>query len=333
MIKILKIVFKISLLITLLIMTVWGSMALWYRLPGYDQLRTGAAAVFALTGLVTILAQFSSKSTQALAGFGVAFCVLLFWWQSIDPPKNGGWAPDVARQVTGEISGDIVTLTNVREFEWRSPEDFTENWTTREFDLSKIDTLDVFMSYWDSPNIAHIIVSFGFSDGQYLSWSVEVRRKIDSGFSPIADFFKEHTLATVASVEQDVVGLRSNIRKEDVQLYRMNIPASPARALFEQYVSYSNHLSANAQWYNSVTTNCTTVIYQLLDAAGIKNKFDWRILINGFLPEYFYERGIVQTALPLAELRELGRIAPRANDTGLVQGFSTAIRIGVPTPH
>ncbi|SLN34343.1 hypothetical protein ROA7450_01536 [Roseovarius albus] len=332
MLKVLKVVLKIVLVPVVAVLAVWCGLALWYQFPGSEILRNILIAGIALTGLATMVALFTAKAKRFLTLFAVAFAAVALWWNTIEAPSEGNWAPDVSRQVTGEFDGDLVTLTNVREFGWRTKEDFDAHWTTRTFDLSKLETLDVFMSYWSNQYIAHILVSFGFSDGEHVVWSVEVRRRTDSGYSPVADFFKEHTLVTVASVEQDIAGLRTNIREEDVQLYRTNIPPSAARGLFEQYVSYSNELAEEAKWYNSIFTNCTTVIYFLLESAGIHNAFDWRILVNGYLPEYFYDRGIVQTGLPIDELRELGRIAPKAKEIGLTPAYYDAVRVGVPTP-
>jgi hypothetical protein len=53
--------------------------------------------------------------------------------------------------------------------------------------------------------------------------------------------------------------VRTNYRLEDVYLYRLT-PATPerARALFLDYLQTANQLHERAQWYNELTSNCTT---------------------------------------------------------------------------
>lgn len=312
--------------------TGWGSLALWYRLPGTETARMAIGVAFALVGLTTIIAQFTKHRWQSLAIFAAMFGILLFWWNTIDPPKNGNWSPSVARQVTGEIEGDILTLTNVRAFEWRDKTDFTENWKTEKYDLSELQTVDIFLSYWGVPQMAHFILSFGFSDGDYLAWSVEVRREIGGEFSPIADLFRTNPLVILATEEEDVIGVRSNIRGEDVHIFRVRASPQTARNLLEEYVREANALAQTPRWYNSISTNCTTVIYKMLSLAGEGIPFDWRIIVNGYLPEMMHDRGTLNTSFSISDLRKLGRIAPRALAAGLGPMFSNAIRQGVPVP-
>ena len=302
----------ICLVILLLaVATAWGVLALWYRLPVAGWAKIAFCGAFAAIGIAIIIAQFTQKRLRWLTIFAIAFAGLLLWWNTLDPPKDGNWSPSVARQVTGTIDRDILTLTNVREFQWRGKTDFTEKWTTEIYDLSELQTLDIFLSYWGDPKMAHFIISFGFSDGEYLAWSVEVRRAVGGGFSPVADLFKSNSLVIIASKEQDVVGVRSNIRGEDVHIFRMRVPSEIARKLLEEYVREANELDQKPQWYNSLSTNCTTVIYKMISLAGDRIPFDWRIIVNGYLPEMMYERGSVETSVSITELRELGRIAKR----------------------
>ena len=313
-------------------LSAWSALALWFRLPGPEGFRAAAAIVFVILGLATIVALFFRGSRVALVVFAIAFGGLLAWWSTIQPPLNGDWAPDVARQTTGSIEGDILTLSDVRDFDWRSDNDFTEKWSKRPYDLSKLKTLDLFLAYWAGPEMAHVIMSFGFEDGEYLAWSVEVRREKTGEFSPVADAFKNHTLVYLATTERDTVRLRTNVRGEDVRLYRLNTPPDQARALLREYVVESTELAAQPKFYNSITANCATVVFKLVRAAGSTLPFDWRLVVNGFLPGYLYDHNAVVTTMPLSELIERARVSPQAKAADQSPDLSRLIRVGVPSP-
>lgn len=319
--------------LALAVATVWCAGALWFRLPAGETMRAVAAGAAGLVGLAVIAAQFTRRRLVALAVFAVMLAGVMAWWSTIHPAARAYWSPDVARQTTGEIIGDRLILRDIRAFDWHGPHESTPNWIDAEYDLSQVQTVDLFMSYWGSPIMAHLVLSFGFADGRYLAWSVEVRRKIEGKFSPVADFFKEHTLSILAAEERDVVGVRSNFRGEDVQLYRLRASPQVARALLGEYVRDANQLAAQPAFYNSIFTNCTTTVLRMMAAVGDRLPFDWRLLANGFLPEYAYDHDAVATRLPLETLREKGRIAARAKAAGLGDGFSRAIREGVPSPQ
>jgi hypothetical protein len=330
--RVVSIFSAIVLAFVVVVATGWTALALWYRLPAPELGRGIAAGLFALLGLATVIALFSRQRFRALLLFAAAFGAALIWWSTITPPASADWAPDVARQVTGTLNGDVLTLTDVRNFEWRSNTDFTERWETRSYDLAKLRTLDLFMSYWAGPEMAHVIMSFGFEGGDHLAWSIEVRRRKGGQFSPVADLFKSNALVIIAADERDVVGVRSNVRGEDVQLYRLNTTPERARKLLLEYVADANALSTTPQFYNSITTNCTTTIVKMMRAVGSMVPLDWRLIVNGYLPDYAYGRGALGTRLTLPELRALAHIDSHAVAAGLSPDFSRAIREGVPSP-
>ena len=315
-------------------LSAWSALALWFRLPAPEVLRASAAILFCVLGLVTIAALFMrlSRSLVALAVFAVAICGLLTWWSTIKPPLDGDWAPDVARQTIGAVKGDILTLSDVRDFDWRTDKDYTERWDKRSYDLSKLKTLDLFLAYWAGPEMAHVIMSFGFEDGEHIAWSVEVRREKTGVFSPVADAFKNHTLVYLATAERDSVRLRTNVRGEDVRLYRLNTPPAQVRALLLEYVSESTALAKQPKFYNSITANCATAVFKIVRAAGGTFPLDWRLVVNGFLPGYLYDQKVVVTTMPLSELMERARINAQAKAADQSPDFSRLIRVGVPSP-
>jgi Domain of unknown function (DUF4105) len=180
--------------------------------------------------------------------------------------------------------------------------------------------------------MAHVIMSFGFENGEYLAWSVEVRREKTGVFSPVADAFKNHTLVYLATTERDTVRLRTNVRGEDVRLYRLNTPPEQGRALLREYVVESTELAQRPKWYNSITANCATVVFKLVRAAGSGLPLDWRLVVNGFLPGYLYDHKAVVTTMPLNELMERARVSPQAKAADQSPDFSRLIRVGVPSP-
>jgi hypothetical protein len=327
------IVAAIVSILTIAVVSAWASLALWFRMPAPEIARAAAGGLFALLGVTTIVALFGRFRRRMLLSFGAASTGVLIWWSTIVPLTQADWAPSVARQVTGTIDGDKLTLTDVRDFEWRSNSDFTERWATRTYDLSRLRTLDLFLSYWGGPDMAHVMLSFGFEGEHYLVWSVEVRRRKGGEFSPIADLFKSDPLVIVAAEERDIVGVRSNIRGEDVQLYRLRATPDVARPLLFEYVTDANALLVTPEFYNSLTTNCATTVIKIIRAVGDEIPLDWQLVVDGYLPDYAYKLGALDTRFSLAELKKLSHIDQQAQAAGLSPDYSKLIRIGVPSPH
>jgi hypothetical protein len=323
---------KAALGVTFLLAALWASLALFYRLPASPVVREVAAAGLALLGVAAIISLAWKARPVAILPFVLCFLGVALWWETIEPPVIGNWAGDVARQVSGKVDGDMLTLTDVRNFAWNTDGSFVEKWETRTYDLGKLRSLDLFMSYWAGPEMAHMILSFGFEGDQYLAWSIEVRRTAGGKFSPIGDLFKSNPLVIIAADERDVVRLRSNIRGEDVQLFRMRVPPANAARLLLQYVGDANALAEHPRFYNSLTTNCTTTAAKMMRAVGATFPFDWRLIANGYLPEFAYDRNALDTKLPFEELKAAAHIGPRANGADASGDFSKAIRQGVPSP-
>jgi uncharacterized protein DUF4105 len=327
-----RIVSNLVLALLIAIATAWTSLALWYRFPALESIRGLVAGLFVLVGVATIVALFDRVRWRALVCFIGAFGAVLVWWTTITAEGHADWAPDVSRQVTGSVDGDLLTLTNVRDFEWHGDHDFMERWTSRTYDLTKLRTLDLFMSYWAGPQMAHTIMSFGFEGGDYLAWSIEVRRLKGGEYSPIADLFKSSPLVIIAADERDIVRLRTNIRHEDVQLYRLRASPQKARPLLLGYVADANALAESPRFYNSITTNCTTTIVKMMRAIGDTMPFNWRFIVNGYLPDYAYQRGALDTRTPFAKLKTLAHIDQRASAADNSPDFSRLIRVDVPSP-
>lgn len=320
------------ILVPLLALIAWSGLTLDYTLPGPGWLTRAGAWVFALVTLGSLVGL-----RPFVRGVGVAlgaFALVLLWFFSLAPSNTGEWQPDVTQLAHGEVNGDILTIHNVRDFTYRSETDFTESWETRSYDLSKLNGLDMYFSHWGAPAIAHTIMSWDFSDGQHIAISIETRKIIGQQYSAVAGFFRQYPIYYVAADERDVVGLRTNFRGENVWLYRLNVPAENARLLLLDYLQSMNELVDRPEWYNAFSDNCTTSIQRHVRHLNPDGPpVDWRLLVNGYLPELLYDRGRLDTSLPFAELDALSNIDARAKAAGQSPDFSARIREGLPDPR
>jgi hypothetical protein len=307
---------------------VWGVLALWYRAPYGPTL----AALWGVAALAILVALVIGPRRKASGVLAVCVGLLLAWWSTLQPASDADWAPEVAQTVEGTAGGDTLTLTHVRNFDWRGEHDFTPRWETRQYDLSKLVGVDLISDYWAGEAIAHTMVSFDFSDGRFLTWSIEMRRRRDQVYSTIEGFFKQAELVVLAGDERDLIRLRTNVRKEDLRLYRLRASPEIARKTLLAYVEEANDLAKEPRWYNTATTNCTTVVFKIAQAVEPGFPLDWRVLLSGYLPDYAYDHGALDQSLPFPELRERAKIAARAQaaDAEPSPAFSQAIRSGAP---
>jgi Domain of unknown function (DUF4105) len=324
-----------TLLATLIVgfSAIWGAFALWYRTPGGQALKRLSVLLWVGFNLTLMIAFWQGRTAVGLLAFAVVFGVLLIWWQRIAPSNDRIWADDVAQMSSGAVDGNRVTLHNVRNFDWRSNTDYTQRWETRHYALDHLNSVDMIMSYWKGPAIAHMLISFGFDDGEHVVFSVEIRREKIESYSEIGGFFKEFELSVIATDERDVIRLRTNVRGEDDYLYRLCMPVSAMRSLFLAYIDEANTLVGAPRFYNTITVNCTTLVYHMMRRIVGYLPLSYRLVFAGYLPEYVYRVGGLDERYSLQELRALGRITDRAKKSDRSDTFSADIRQGIPGAH
>ncbi len=306
---------------------VWAVLALWYQLPGGATARWLGSAAWAIGVIALAVWAIVARHWLPIGIYALAYALLLLWWQRIQPSHDRIWADDVARMLTGTIDGDRITLANVRDFTWRTTRDYDAHWETRSYDLRDLTAADAVLSYWGSPAIAHAMISFGFTDGAHLVFSVEIRKERHKQYSSIAGFFKQYETILVAAEERDIIRTRTNARGEDVYLYPLlRIDRSALRELFVSYVRAANQLAATPAFYHTVTSNCTTLVYRMAKRIGPGLSWDPRLLMTGYLPGYFYQIGAVDRRVPLDELRRRSRISELAKNSAAADDFSRVIR-------
>jgi hypothetical protein len=311
--------------------TVWGALALYYSDLPAAPLRIGLAAAFGLGTLVAFVCLRSRRRT--LLGFGVAFAILVAWWTSIEPSNQRDWQTEVAVLPHATRDGDLVTLHNIRNFDYRTEQDFVPQYYDRTYDLRALDAVDLIAVYWAGDAIAHVMVSFGFA-GDHVAISIETRKEQGEAYSSLAGFFKRYELIYVVGDERDLIRVRTNYRQPEEQVYLYRTRAAPenARRLFLEYIGKINQLKEQPEFYNTLTTNCTTDVWFLVRALSDRFPLDWRVLLSGYFPQYAYALGSLDTSLPFPELKSLSLINPKAHAADRDPDFSARIREDLPRP-
>jgi len=305
----------------------WGALALWFDGPAAPWLAGTVAGAFAVSCL--LLLGLHRPVWRALLGAMAAVLLLAVWWSWIPASNDRDWSPDVARLPRATFRGNVVTIENLRNFDYRSETEYTERWETRSYDLGRLQGADLFLSFWGPTLIAHTIASWEFEDGPPLAISIETRKERGETYSAVRGFFRQYEVYYVVADERDVVRLRTNFRGERTYLYRLRMPAAQARAVLHEYLEEVNRLAERPRWYNALTHNCTVAIRKHAQAVSAGRPFDWRILANGRLDELGYERGQIDTSLPFAELKARSDISEKAKAADKASDFSQRIREGL----
>jgi hypothetical protein len=314
----------------LLATAAWGVLALYYFDHESQALRGGLAAAF---GLISIgaLTGFALPRWRwrACAAYLVLFALLLWRWEAIEPSNDRDWRPEGARIPHATFAGDSVTVHDIRNFDYRSENDFTPAYYDRTFDLRQLDAVDLVAVYWMGPAIAHVFLSFGFSDGNHLAVSIEARKERTEGYSTLKGFFRQYELQYVVADERDVIRLRTNYRHdppEEVHIYRLQGDKENLQRIFLEYLQEINHLKAQPEFYNSLTTNCTSMIWMHSRVNPGHVPYSWKILASGYVPEYLYEQGRLDNTLPFPELQRRSIVNERAQAADKAADFSQRIR-------
>ena len=306
----------------------WATLAIYYSNLPSGGLRVALATSFAVLAIRLL---WFSRDRRAFLVFIGLFLGVVAWWLSISPSHDRRWRPEVAVMPRATIDGDRVRITGVRNFEYRTLNDFTVRYEEREVQLSHLTGLDFFVSYWSEGLVGHTFLSFIFDNAPALSISIETRPEVGEGFNPVGSLFKQFELIYVVGDERDLVRVRTNYRNETVYLYRLNSSPDNVRRLFTVYLERINELADRPEFYHLLSNSCTINIIRYANAAGRAGRFDIRHIFNGLIDNYLYYSGRMNTTLPFDELRRRSQINETARAADDAPDFSERIRASLPT--
>lgn len=196
----------------------------------------------------------------------------------------------------GVLKDGKISITDIRDFHYRTPENFTVNYRSDIFDPEKLESMDIIFSYWHwSDLVAHMLLRFNFSDGKSLAVSFEPRvpeGKKGGCFFP--GVYRQYGQMMLLSTPGDIIDLRTIYRGEDVYSYRTTAQGAVLKKIFSKIVRQADALEGKNEFYHSIANNCTSGLFNALHEAPELRGFDIRTVFNGLYDRCLFERGFLQ---------------------------------------
>jgi len=310
-----------------LMLAIVSGFALWISGAIYFDVGHGSKwgkllALFWVIGVVALLAAWEPL-WQPFAVLIVVSLLFIGLWFLQKPRHNRDWDPSVARLPRAIQHDDVISIENVRNFDYRSLTDFSPRYDTRTFHLANLRAVDIIFFNWGSPWMSHPVLVFDFGPDGRICMSIEVRYRKGQQFSILRSLYRQQELIILIADERDVILRRTKHSPNQIaHLYRFQSTDDAIRTVFLDYMAAINSLYAKPRWYHGLCTNCTTTFYRLPNS---RYRLDWRVLANGRLDRALYETGQLDRSLPFDELRRLSLINDIANNAPEV-GFGDHLR-------
>lgn len=245
------------------------------------------------------------------------------------PSNDRTWNEDQTVLPYATVDGDIVTVYNIRNFDYDSTTSYTPHYYNKTFDLSTIKNVWYVVEPFEGvPGSAHTFLSFEFEGDVFIAVSVEIRKEQGESFHPLKGMINHYELMYVFADEADVIKLRTNYRHNLVYLYKTTARKEKSRELFLDMVDRANSLYTTPEFYNTIINNCTTNIVRHINAVSHDRVpvFSLRYALPLYSVSLAQKRGLLDTSMTLEELQAKSLINNKALMYGNDPQFSLRIR-------
>ncbi len=244
------------------------------------------------------------------------------------PKHNRDWRPEQSKLPSARIDGDKVFIKNIRNCSYKSRNDFKLNYYDKTFDLQKLKTVDLIIQPFKKMSlIAHIFLSFGFEGGDYVSVSIEARRKKKKGFSFFGGFFRMFEIIYIIADEKDIMRLRPLHHKDNVYIYPLKIKRVKIKKIFIDIMKRVNRIEGKSEFYNTLTNSCVTNIFDHIKEGGVEGiPRSWRFFFPSKLDKLLYDMKLIKTKLSFDNLKEKHLINKKAEEYREHSDYSKKIR-------
>lgn len=275
----------------LLVLPLLWSVGLWYYQPV-----SILPALLVAAGAALWWKLRKRPSIHLVLWMLVAVNIITYY--CIPGPTPERWQKPWALAPVFEQQGDQLTIRNIRDFRYRTEEDSDASYRTETYDLNTLVGVDFAECHWDGMTaICHTMLSFNFADGRHLAVSAETRLPEGVEQGAIPGLYKKYGILYLFGTEEDLYGLRTNIRHEDLSIYPMNIKPQGARKLLQHYIDLAKQAEAEHIPYNTISGNCSTGLVSGFRALvpSMPRKYDFLPLHNGSIAGLLFRSGALQT--------------------------------------
>lgn len=246
---------------------------------------------------------------------------------AIRPSNTRDWSVDQSRLPVAEFNGDLVTIRNIRNFQYESVDRYTPAYYDKTFDLRRIESAWFVVEPFGKGGAAHTFVSFGFGGNDFVAVSVEIRKEKGESFDPLKGVLRQYEVMYVVGDERDLIKLRTNYRNDVVYLYPMKTTPERMRAMFTAMLQRANQLREHPEFYNTLTNTCTTnLVRHVNELVPGRVPLHPAVFLPGYSDRLAYKLGLIDTTLPFEEARKHFQINNRAKKYADDPEFSLRIR-------
>lgn len=273
------------------------------------------------------LGEYDHVMRRRLVLAGAVLVAVVAGAQLIRPSNDRDWSPDQAVLASADVRPPLVTVRNIRNFEYESTDRYTPRFYDKTFDLRKLESVWFIVEPFDEPGAAHTFVSFGFGPDDYLAISVEIRKEKGESFSALKGLFRQYEIMYVIGDERDLIRLRSNHRKDTVYLYRVDASREKMEAMLLSMLDRANTLRVEPEFYNTLTNTCTTnLVRHMNEISTEKIPISPAVLLPANADRLARDLGLIDRTYDLDETRRRARINDKAMRADQDPLFSRRIR-------
>jgi hypothetical protein len=258
---------------------------------------------------------------------GLVVAAVAVRYLTTSPSADRDWVPDQSRMATITFTGDTIRIEGMRDAD---PKTRAPAWVDRTYSLSALDSawlvVAPFTEKFRGP--AHTFVTFGFTDGSYLSVSVEGRFEKGESYGILTGALRKFEIIYVVGTEHDLIGRRVMESQGPVYLYPVRSSPEMLQRYLTGMLNHADSLRTHPEFYNTFTNNCTSSVLAYLDPR-VKQELPtgYLTVMPGYSDEVAERLGLLGGSGGLDEMRARYRINERGQAAIDSADFSRRIRM------